>query len=74
MKNTIISFIKLLFILILSFNLFCNKLPESPIHDSPIDPDNPTTGGDPFQLSAQIANGGVTLTKERLLLLVGKGT
>ena len=43
----------------------CSKEPTRPVNDNPFDPANPATGGDPFRLQAQIANGGITLTWNR---------
>lgn len=41
--------------------LTCDKKPTTPTYDNPFDIENPQTGGDPFQLTAIIANGGITL-------------
>jgi uncharacterized protein (TIGR02145 family) len=41
--------------------IFCSKEPTEPQTSNPFDPENPNTQGDPFNLTAQIANGGITL-------------
>ena len=40
----------------------CEQKPSEPNYNNVFDPDNEQTEGDPFQLTASIANGGVTLT------------
>jgi len=45
----------------LLFFLQCEKQPTSPQFNNPLDPKNPATGGDPFNLQAQISGGGITL-------------
>ena len=61
MKHLAIFFILLLTAV---FTLFpaCDKKPSEPEYSNPFDMENKDTRGDPFQLNAQIANGGVTLT------------
>jgi len=44
------------------FLLSCQNLPPEPDYINPLDEKNPATQGDPFKLTATIANGGVTLT------------
>ena len=39
----------------------CNKKPTAPKADNPFDPANVQTSGDPFKLTARIANGGILL-------------
>ena len=39
----------------------CNKKPTAPKADNPFDPANVQTSGDPFKLTAKIANGGILL-------------
>ena len=48
-------------ILISSLLTFCGEKPTEPKRDNPFDPANPQTGGDPFELTVKIANGGVML-------------
>ena len=56
--NLTISFILFCFFVLA---ITCNKKPTEPQSSNPFDPTNTTTAGDPFQLTAQIANGGITL-------------
>ena len=58
-KNLSLITISLLFLMIA---IQCEKQPSSPVYDNPLDPQNPGTGGDPFELSAEISGGGITLT------------
>ena len=39
----------------------CEEQPTEPQRDNILDPNNPETGGDPFNLTAQIAGGGIQL-------------
>ena len=39
----------------------CEKQPSQPHYDNPLDEMNPQTGGDPFNLNAQIGAGGIIL-------------
>ncbi len=47
-------------ILLLTFN--CDKKPSEPEYDNPFDNQNPNSNGDPFQLTAVMASGGITLS------------
>ncbi len=58
MKN---KFIPVLFILFLMIIAACETKPTEPKADNPFDRLNQQTNGDPFQLSAKIDNGGITL-------------
>ena len=50
-------------ILLLLISLSCTEEPPtSPGRTNPLDENNPATGGDPFNLGAEIAGGGVRLT------------
>ena len=40
----------------------CVETPSEPTADNPLDANNPGSGGDPYDLTAQIADGGVHLT------------
>ncbi len=51
----------LFLIIFLSFFTACEKKPTAPVVDNPLDIENTETTGDPFQLTAQIGNGGITL-------------
>ena len=42
--------------------LSCQDQPTEPVRENILDPENPNTGGDPFNLTAQIAGGGIKLT------------
>ena len=61
-RKIIVSLIILLTILTTTLLLTCTQKPTEPLNDNPFDPKNTTTCGDPFRLTAQIANGGITLT------------
>ena len=60
MKYTLTFFLTV-FIILLALTVACDKKPTEPTNDNPFDIENTETGGDPFQLSAIIANGGITL-------------
>ncbi|MDP8206115.1 MAG: formylglycine-generating enzyme family protein [Candidatus Electryonea clarkiae] len=49
-------------ILLIAFSLSCEKEPSSSGHSNPLDPDNPNTEGNPYNLQAEIAGGGILLT------------
>jgi len=53
--------IALLLLTTLTFFMGCGNEPTAPKSDNPFDIKNPDTGGDPFELSAKIAGGGVKL-------------
>ena len=61
MKHLAIFFILLLTVVLALFPA-CDKKPSEPEYGNPFDIENKDTKGDPFQLTAQIANGGITLT------------
>ncbi|MBN2089086.1 SUMF1/EgtB/PvdO family nonheme iron enzyme [candidate division KSB1 bacterium] len=54
--------IQLILLLFFVFVISCQNLPPEPDYTNPLDEKNPATQGDPFKLTATIANGGVTLT------------
>jgi hypothetical protein len=60
-KFRIIIFVFVSIICFFSNYIACEKLPEEPSHNNLIDPENPTSGGDPFLLQVTIGNGGITL-------------
>ena len=60
MKRQIPILILVLFNLL--FFLQCEQQPTAPEYDNPLDPENPATGGDPFNLQAEIAGGGIQLS------------
>jgi len=50
----------ILFLLCVIAYLFsCDEMPPQPEMDNPLDPANPSTGGDPFQLDLTLVSGGV---------------
>ena len=51
----------LVLFLALLLAITCDKKPSEPEYDNPFDLQNRQTGGDPFLLTAHIANGGITL-------------
>lgn len=51
----------LIILIIGLIGICCQEMPSKPENANPLDPDNPLTGGDPFELTASLANGGVTL-------------
>ncbi len=57
------SIINILIMIILGLTAIinCEKKPIAPQRDNPFDPQNIKTGGDPFKLTAKIANGGILL-------------
>jgi|GEM_PF-1096180 len=59
MKRQIPILIFIIFNLL--FFLQCEQQPTAPEYNNPLDPNNPATGGDPFDLQAEIAGGGITL-------------
>ncbi|MBN2709846.1 MAG: hypothetical protein JXR46_12440 [Calditrichaceae bacterium] len=60
-RKKILTFTFIIITIILSVFLACDKKPTAPEYNNPFDPENPVTGGDPFHLTAVIANGGITL-------------
>jgi len=60
MKRTITLLITIT-IVVLAALPACDKKPTEPKYDNPFDIQNPATGGDPFQLTAKIAGGGISL-------------
>lgn len=59
MKYAYLMFSMLLTILMFSCTV---DTPPEPVRDNPIDLHNPYNGGDPYQLQAEIADGGIRLT------------
>ncbi len=59
-RRTIVHLL-IMTILVLTTMIHCEKDPAAPERDNPFDPKNVQTGGDPFQLTAKIAGGGITL-------------
>jgi len=43
-----------------------DALPPQPYHDNPLDIENPDTGGDPYELTAIIAGGGIKLRWQQI--------
>ena len=61
MRQTV-SIFGLVFLLVI---LSCTgDMPPEPVRDNPLDENNPETGGNPFELQAEIAGGGILLTWE----------
>ena len=52
----------LLYFLTFILLIGCVDTPSKPTANNPLDADNPLTGGDPYHLQAEIADGGVRLT------------
>ena len=52
----------LLVVPVVVFCFSCEEMPTDTGHGNPFDPDNPDVGGDPYELSAEIADGGIRLT------------
>ncbi|MFH0882047.1 MAG: hypothetical protein V2A56_03600, partial [bacterium] len=55
------ALLSFIIILALSLAVSCVEIPSEPENNNPLDPDNPETGGDPYRLTAVIADGGVRL-------------
>ncbi len=53
--------LRLLFPLLLALGACTGDTPSSPAHNNPLDPENPATQGDPYQLSASLTQGGALL-------------
>ena len=53
-----------LLLIIIALFCACEKMPPNPNPDNIFDPDNPATGGDPFNLTAQLTAGGILLEWE----------
>jgi len=63
MKRRLLLSVWLLLLLFGVSLLSCDKqLPSQPVRDNPLDVENPGSGGDPYELSATIGGGGITLS------------
>ena len=61
MKHKTVLFVFTAIITIITMFFACDTKPTEPVRDNPFDPNNSVSGGDPFQLTAKIAGGGITL-------------
>ncbi|MDP8229454.1 MAG: fibronectin type III domain-containing protein [Candidatus Electryoneaceae bacterium] len=62
MKPLINIFKVFLLFLLLSTQITCDfESPTAPVHDNPLDPENPETGGTPYNLQAEMTADGVRL-------------
>ena len=55
------NILKIFSILLFAVFITCAEKPTEPVRDNPLDENNPQTGGDPFELTAEIAGGGIQL-------------
>jgi len=61
MRKKLLIRLSLLFVLFLIIIVSCETKPTAPVADNPLDTVNSETSGDPFKLTAKIADGGILL-------------